>query len=359
MMARSPEVLAVFRLRVENASCISSHLTWGFPSPTAFVGFGHALERRLRAQGVEVNVVGVGVVCHQFSPQVEPAGYNTLQLSLARHPLDADGGSPALVEEGKAHLDVSVLLGLSGAAVHEVWPSQQHVSPETQAFLDHLYRQMLQMRLAGGSVFAHRSRPVMLAWQDEDPKKQSRKLYRRLLPAFALVDRRELLATHQTWLAQHPPFVAEHGDTPPTRLDSLLDLVRLNLGSSTPDRTAEAEAADDTTSTDAASSPVRWQIRSRPAHQKGWLVPVPLGYGALTELQPAGSVDGARDQDSPVAFVESLLGLGEWVSPHRITNLAALLWAYHPDTTQGVYHVYQPFAQAETAAAYLPYTNEM
>lgn len=359
MMAVSPEVLAVFRLRVENASCISSHLTWGFPSPTAFVGFGHALERRLHAQGYALNVVGVGVVCHQFSPQVEPAGYNTLQLSLARHPLESDGSSPALVEEGKAHLDISVVLGLSGAAVQAVWPSQQQVSPDTQAFLNQVYAHMLHMRLAGGSVFAHPARPVMLAWQNEDPQQQSRKLYRRLLPAFALLDRSELLSTHQTWLAQHPPFVAEHGDTPPTRLDSLLDLVRLNLGSHTPDSPAEAEQEAEESATDAATPAVRWHVRPRPAHQTGWLVPVPLGYGALTELQSAGSVEGARDADSPVAFVESLLGIGEWVSPHRITNLAALLWAYHPDTTDGVYRVYQPFSSAGMADAYLQYTNDM
>jgi CRISPR-associated protein Csy2 len=364
-----PQALAVVRLRVEHASIISSHLTWGFPSPTAFVGFGHALERQLQAKGLDLNIVGVGVVCHAFHPQVDDSGY-TLQLNLARHPLESNGSAPALVEEGKAHLDVSVLLGLTGSHLLGVWPSDdQQVSPETKAFLDQLYGQMLQMRLAGGSVFAHRTRPQLMAWSSGDVSKQSRKLYRRLLPGFSVMDRSELIATHQTWLAQHPPFLAQaaSADAMPTRLDTLLDLARLNIGadpSFDDSETPEDVSSNDSLSqqTDAEADPsnakVKWRVRPRPAHQQGWLIPVPLGYGALTDVQPAGSVDGARDDQSPVVFVESLIGLGEWISPHRITDLASTLWAYLPDTEHGVYRVYQPFAtDAKTPASYLQYTT--
>ena len=37
-------------LRVQNANAISGPLSWGFPSPTAFTGFVHALERQFAAQ---------------------------------------------------------------------------------------------------------------------------------------------------------------------------------------------------------------------------------------------------------------------------------------------------------------------
>ena len=40
-------LLLLPHLRVQNANAISSPLTWGFPAPTAFLGFVHALERRL------------------------------------------------------------------------------------------------------------------------------------------------------------------------------------------------------------------------------------------------------------------------------------------------------------------------
>ena len=36
-------------LKVQNANAISGPLTWGFPSPTAFAGFVHALERKFLA----------------------------------------------------------------------------------------------------------------------------------------------------------------------------------------------------------------------------------------------------------------------------------------------------------------------
>lgn len=38
------------RLKVQNANAISGPLTWGFPSPTAFTGFVHALERKFAAE---------------------------------------------------------------------------------------------------------------------------------------------------------------------------------------------------------------------------------------------------------------------------------------------------------------------
>ena len=40
---RFEAVLLLPRLRVQNANAISSPLTWGFPPPSAFTGFAHAL----------------------------------------------------------------------------------------------------------------------------------------------------------------------------------------------------------------------------------------------------------------------------------------------------------------------------
>jgi CRISPR-associated protein Csy2 len=54
-------------------------------------------------------------------------------------------------------------------------------------------------------------------------------------------------------------------------------------------------------------------------------------------------VTGARDDTSPVVFAETLLGVGEWLSPHRVNDLAELLWAYDAQQAQGVYRVIQPF----------------
>jgi CRISPR-associated protein Csy2 len=41
----------------------------------------------------------------------------------------------------------------------------------------------------------------------------------------------------------------------------------------------------------------------------------------------------------PFRFVESVLTLGEWRSPHRLPNLDALLWRHEADPERGVYRV--------------------
>lgn len=77
-------LLILPRLQIQNANAISGPLTWGFPTPTAFTGFAHALERRLSEGSpydfgeVREGFGGVGIVCHGFQPQVaQPVGRRT------------------------------------------------------------------------------------------------------------------------------------------------------------------------------------------------------------------------------------------------------------------------------------------
>lgn len=51
------------RIQVENANAISG-LTYGFPAITHFLGFTHALSRKVQ-QSHGVTLTGCGVVCHQ------------------------------------------------------------------------------------------------------------------------------------------------------------------------------------------------------------------------------------------------------------------------------------------------------
>lgn len=129
------------RMRVQNANAISAPLSWGFPSPTAFTGFIHALERKLAGQLSE-GFAGVGIVCHQFEPQVsQPAGRRHRVFCLSRNPVGKDGGAPATVEEGRAHLEVSLLI-----AVRDYFTDN-----EGQYLAEDLQHTAYGMRLAGGS----------------------------------------------------------------------------------------------------------------------------------------------------------------------------------------------------------------
>ncbi|MBK0063611.1 MULTISPECIES: type I-F CRISPR-associated protein Csy2 [unclassified Acinetobacter] len=334
-----PKALYLVRLQVENASIISSHLTWGFPAPSAFTGFAHALQRKLNTieQYRDIECCGVGILCHQFTPQVTKSSdyrYSPYQLNLARHPLESDGSTPAMVEEGKGHFEVTLVIGLSGEDV------EQHLSAndnELNLLTQNLIKQINQfiygMRLAGGAVFPHRRvKPKLMNWSLSDAVAKTKKLRHWLLPGFALLHRHEVLLTHQKWLGQQETYFDTQGHEPNV-LDTLLDISRLNLASTEQAQSGSEEEPKGV-----------WQVRPRPEHLKGWLVPIPIGYAALIDLQEKGVISGLRDHKYPATFVETLLSLGEWQSPHRINDLTEILWTYNPEPKVGVYELIQPFS---------------
>lgn len=300
------------RLRVQNANAIAGPMSWGFPAITAFTGFVHALQRRLNAAGVDIQFNGVGVICHGFELQSsKPAGKHTHVFHLTRNPLNKDGSTASLIEEGRMHLDVSLLVG-----VESELPTH---SDELNALAHQCLAQALSMRLAGGSllpptVARARNEPALwgICGDDEENATQFKQIKRRLLPGFALVERREQLAEHaQQFQVQHP-----EADT----LAALLDCTRLNIDPPNPH--AEADAPD-----------AQWQLRAR----NGWLVPIPVGYRALSAVYDAGAVANARDKETPFCFVEAVYSLGEWISPHRVRSEVELLWHYHAAPDEGLY----------------------
>ena len=50
MTAKPVAWLLLPNLRVQNANAISGPFSWGFPAPSAFTGFVHALSRKLWAR---------------------------------------------------------------------------------------------------------------------------------------------------------------------------------------------------------------------------------------------------------------------------------------------------------------------
>ncbi len=317
-------LLILPRLQIQNANAISGPLTWGFPSPTAFTGFAHALERRLRTDSGDLKqgFGGVGIICHRFEPQVSrPAGRRTQVFRLTRNPVGKEGAPTALVEEGRAHLEISLVIvvkdGFDDFDGNEWAKTAHHIAQG--------------MRLAGGSVLpAGKGERYEARWQIlpdslNSQKEVFGKLRRRLLPGFALVQREDLLAER---LAE---IRAQQSNA--TALDALLDLSRLNIEPTAlnPDKPEET----------------LWQVRKRP----GWLVPLPIGYAGISPLYGPGEVENARDNVTPFRFVESLYSLGEWVSPHRLENLQQLLWHTEADTENGVYRCTNHYSETTTPIA--------
>ncbi|OVE47867.1 type I-F CRISPR-associated protein Csy2 [Chromobacterium violaceum] len=300
-------LLILPRLRVQNANALSSPHTWGFPALSAFTGLMTALERKLGADS-ELTFHGVGVICHSYQAQTN--GDYIQRFNLSRNPVDKDGGTAAIVEEGRIHLDLTLVFGVSGNALAQ----NDDALAERAAAIS---RALETMRVAGGTLipppaghYAPKPQLITLPEGEDERAARFRALRRRWLPGFALVARDDLLSGHHARLRETAPGA--------TLLDAWLDKSRLNHW---------PEAGD--------GGQVIW--RHSRQQGEGWIVPIPVGYGALSELYPAGSVANARDAAAPFRFVESLYSLGEWISPHRLQDAADLLWYPAYDAELGVY----------------------
>jgi CRISPR-associated protein Csy2 len=334
-MTQAQAILVLPQLRIQNANAIGSPLTHGFPSITAFTGLMWALERKLSRAGVPLRLHAVGVICHDHQEQVTQ-GY-VRSFNLTRTPVGKDGSTAAIVEEGRMHLQITLVFAVSekqapGAATVLVQGNDAQLADWARLAGDAL----ATMRVAGGSVLP--SRPVpgkrVRPWLEivpDDPEQVAKSFHiwrRQWLPGFALVGRDDLLAARLQHLHATQPEA--------TLLDAWLDAARFNH---------QPLASED--GTPAPDGKVAWGDPLR-AKGSGWVVPIPVGYAALTEQHATGSVRNARDDSVPLRFVESVYSLGEWISPHRLQSLQQLLWRAETDEDLGLYRCrnsYRPILQ--------------
>jgi len=309
-------LLVLPRLRVQNANAISSPLTHGFPSMTAFLGLMWALERKTQAAGLDLQFNAVCVVAHDYDELVNSSGYVS-SFRLTRNPMGKDGKPSAIVEEGRIHLDISLVFAIRSRELQEPDKAQK-VAREVQELVS-------KMRIAGGAVVpghaSHfRKSPYVEAFTGDDEARGQifRRLKMRLLPGFILVERNDLLEQRLTDI--------QKGQEQANRLDAWLSLSRINW---------TWQSGEDAGG--------KWQH-----DRKGWLVPIPLGYGALTPVQPPGSVANARDSTTPFCFVESVYGIGQWLSPHRLQSPEQMLWYATTHPEEGVYRCRNDFSPGES-----------
>lgn len=316
-------LLIIPHLRVQNANAISSPLTWGFPAMSAFIGVMQALERKL-AGSIALQFDAVGVVCHAH--QAQTSGDYSQGFHLSRNPVDKDGSTAAIVEEGRVHLEITLVFGVSGEALY--------VGDEERKAHAHSIAELLHgLRIAGGSIIpplsgkrAYHPSLQTLGESGEDRALQFRQLRRHWLPGSVLVARDDLLHSHLVTLQQQ--------NAEASLLDAWLDKSRLNH------HPQKIKTIDKVTGQETET--VKW-LHSR-GEGSGWIVPIPVGYGALSPLYPAGSVANARDEKTPFRFVESVYSLGEWISPHRLTDVNEILWYTHHDENSGLYRCKNDYA---------------
>jgi CRISPR-associated protein Csy2 len=299
-------------VRVENANAVAG-LTWGFPAITHFLGYVHSLSRKLNVtQGLTLS--GCAVICHEHQVHAYSSGRD-YQFALTRNPLTREGKTASFNEEGRMHMTVSLLIECEGEILNGEYGKA--------ALANELKTLCQSHKLAGGSIVTLRDPQVFNAPENE---KALRKILWRMMPGYALCDRRE-------WLTEHHQAL-QNLDPQCTLLDAWLDFSAVKF------HAIRTEQDDETAS---------WVYQPKP--NPGYLVPLMCGYQRVSPLYPAGEVANTRDPSLPFAFAEAVYGVGEWRGLHRISDIASLIWRYH--TTDTGY-----YCAADAVAGDVPFNDD-
>ncbi|HAS1729978.1 TPA: type I-F CRISPR-associated protein Csy2 [Enterobacter cloacae] len=286
------------RVRVENANAVAG-LTWGFPAITHFMGFSHALSRRLTEKhGLHID--GCAVVSHGHQIHAHTSGRD-YQFALTRNPLTREAKTASFNEEGRMHLTVSLLLECHGEI-----PNGEYGQRDLAEFLSQICP---TLRLAGGIIVDIQNISVMAM---PASVREMGRLQWQLMPGFALRDR-------SSWLGEHHQTLLENNPDA-TLLDAWLDFASLKMQAEMPDE-GDIQEGD----------PASWHYVPKP--KPGYLVPLMTGYQRISELYAPGVVANARDAETPFAFTEAVYGVGEWCGLHRIRSLEDIFWRYRTTET--------------------------
>ncbi|GAC34442.1 type I-F CRISPR-associated protein Csy2 [Paraglaciecola polaris] len=356
------QYILINRVNVQNANAVAG-FTWGFPSITHFIGFGHNLSRKLsKSNFSNFKISGCSVISHENHVHSYQGNRFTQSKNPAYLMSDVkkiiDGKAPSIIEEGKLNMTVSLLIGFDG-----------FLGNQANIFIEWLKKQCLMQRLAGGTILDIDSIQVF----DITDKNKFYLLKRKLLPGFALMDRSIDLAQY------HELNLADNSDA--ELLDSWLDFAALkqkarpksNLiskhlnmqvkSASILDRVLHDwithleripydlnvptsvikyfETLEKNKSTKAVleqwqhylqptdKSSADWEYLPKPS--SGYLVPIMTGYKAISQVYDNIDIENTRDSRTPVCFVEAIHSIGEWQGVNNFRNaedIASSLWHY-------------------------------
>ena len=302
------QYLLLKKLTVQNANAIAG-LTYGFPAMTNFLGFVHALSRKL-PQALNVSLDGVVVISHKNIVHArQPKGWGDYVFALSRNPLTQQGNTAPINEEGRMNMQVSLLIELHGLQAGDLATSE--------ALIANVEQIVPTLRLAGGQIIDHDKIELT-------PLNEEQKTLRKLMPGFALVDRSDYLSECFDKLKNDKASL----------LDAWCDFALLKYKAEEIESGADLSKGDGTKgeqSEDDKKPKANWRYVPKP--REGYLVPINTGYCAISPVYEQGQVANVRDPNVPVVFAESAYSIGEWKSVHGLENIASALWRYehkHP-----------------------------
>ncbi|MBT3144524.1 type I-F CRISPR-associated protein Csy2 [Neptunomonas phycophila] len=360
------QYLLIERIKVQNANAASG-FTWGFPAITHFLGFSHNLNRKLQSSGEfsDLALDGCIVVAHEQHVHTYKDGATSRfsQYKTAQYlGLKFDKGilkDPAINEEAKMNMTVSLLIPVDGYV------------GGLQNLLTAFIKNACQIQhLAGGTVLSVANVDIIDLAREE----QLKSVRRKLLPGFVLQDRSDYLAEHflkikennskaellDAWfdfialkqvarpacelLDKHLAKQAEKSKPLSLLNDIWLEHKSQPYQQENLPNVLIAYFAEQQESIDPKvlmqwqsyvapneKTSANWEYVKKP--QAGYLVPIMTGYKAITVVYPAGEIDGARDSETDLCFVEAVHSVGEWQSVHRLKTQEqwqTSVWIYAP-----------------------------
>lgn len=314
-------LLILPKIVVENANAIAG-FTYGFPGICNFMGFTHALSRELhdlsqrKKWEVPFELSGCAVVCHSFNIHAHDGNGIYKSFSQSRHPLLKTKKPPPIIEEGKMHMTVSLIISCNFTA-DDLDFGMMNVDDDTlemnvdddtlkknvdydTEFKKFIKESIYKKNLAGGFI-RNLEEPEFI---ELTPNSFNlKKILRKLLPGFLIKDRSEEFKKHLESDPKNDPLISW--------LDCFTTRVKY-----------QKSIADGVETCD-------WLAEKKPL--PGWIVPVQIGYKAISKVFDPGEVEFSRDTTTPFCFVEPIYSIAEWISPHRVEDIEdfkSLFWDF-------------------------------
>ena len=298
-------------IKIHNANALSSPFTIGFPALTAWLGGVHALQRKLNQNGFEDLIFkAVAVSCHNIDLQTYQAknGYDS-SLILTRNPLNEKGNPPSIIEEARCHLEVSLLIEFRGADGEEI-----------EKLKDKIPNQLHKMKFASGDILDFGKIEILyLNENDDDSIQQLKKITNKLMLGNIIVSRNDLMKE-----------AMEQGQD---ALDAILDYLKIYHQAENSDH-ENIENSVSSNIENLEDKKVKWHSYRKTS---GWIVPIAVGFHGISEIAEIGKVKNQRDPDVPHRFAESVVTLGQFIMPYRITDIDEMLWEYEYQAENNLY----------------------
>ena len=279
------DILLIQNIKLHNANALSSPYTIGFPAMTAWLGFMHALERKMRnTEFKEVKFKGIIVSCLDIDVQTyKGKGDYVHSIIATSNPLDKSGKRPSFIEEARSDMEVTIAIECEMGVI------------DYKKFTRTIDNTLHTMKIASGDITSFKQ-----SQHKEIDNNNPRELTKYLMPGFCLVTRQDLMQTSMN----------DGKDA----IDALLDYFKVTT-------TIEIDG--------------NHKVNKKSARKEdGWIVPIAIGYQGISDL---GQIKNARDETTPHRFAESVVTLGEFKMPYHFDNVDEMIWRYQEYKNNDLY----------------------